>query len=255
MGSGILYIVFNDWIRDPQTGDKPYKIGITSTTVFDRYYGLGLKMPGKFETLFAYKLKNFKEAERAILEILRPLHHVNGEWFNISQKEIDLVETICKAMGGKIVTDEVKQEVEIETEETNEEDDLLQSQYHSGKKDTTQYVFNGRTYGKGRLVLAVVEEYIKNHNNITLDELHKLFPKEIQGSFFVVDSFEKAKKIVEGSHINKKRHFIDNPIKLSNGEEVVVTTEWGISNIDKFINKARELGYSISQAEASGTTS
>jgi len=100
MGSGILYIVFNDWIREPQTGKKPYKIGITSTTVSDRYYGLGLKMPGKFETLFAYKLKNFKEAERAILEILRPQHHVNGEWFDISQNEIDLVENICKIRNG-----------------------------------------------------------------------------------------------------------------------------------------------------------
>ena len=246
MGTGILYIVYNDWIRDPQTGNKPYKIGITSTTVFDRYYGLGLKMPGKFETLFAYKLKNFKEAEKAILEILKPLHHVNGEWFDISQDEINLVETICKTMGGKIVTDEVKLEVEIETEEVNEEDDILQSQYPSGRRDTIQYIFNGKTYGKGRLVLAVVDEYIKKHNNITLQELHKLFPKEIQGSFFVVDSLENAKGIVERTH--RKRHFIKNPIKLSNGEEVVVTTEWGISNIDKFINKARELGYSINQA-------
>jgi hypothetical protein len=77
-------------------------------------------MPGKFETLFAYKLKNFKEAEKAILEILKPQCHVNGEWFNISQNEIDLVENICKIMGGKIVTDKVKQEVEIESEEASE---------------------------------------------------------------------------------------------------------------------------------------
>jgi len=249
MGSGILYIVFNDWIREPQTGNKPYKIGITSTSVSDRYYGLGLKMPGKFETLFAYKLTNFKEAEKAILEILRPLHHVNGEWFSISQNEIDLVENICKAMGGKIVTEEVKQEVEIESEENNEEDDLLQSQYHSGKKDTTQYVFFGKTYGKGQLVLAVVEDYIKNHKSITLEELHKLFPKEIQKSFFVVDSLEKAEKIIKESRNHRKRHFINNPIELSSGEKIVVTTEWGKSNIDKFINKAKELGYTIDLAE------
>jgi len=153
MGSGILYVVFNNWIRDPQTGKKPYKIGITSKSVSDRYYGLGLKMPGKFETLFAYELKKFKEAERAILEILKPLHHVNGEWFDISQNEIDIVENICKIMGGKIVTEEVKQEVEIESEEYNEEDDILQSQYQSGRRNTIQYIFNGKTYGKGRLVV------------------------------------------------------------------------------------------------------
>jgi len=210
-------------------------------------------MPGKFETLFAYELKKFKEAERAILEILKPLHHVNGEWFDISQDEIELVETICKTMGGKIVTEEVKQGVEIETEETNEEDDILQSQYHFGKKDTTQYIFNGKTYGKGRLVLAVVEEHIKNHNNITLEGLHKLFPKEIQGGLFVVDSLENAMEIV--NRTNRKRHFINNPIKLYNGDEIVVTTEWGIKNIENFINKAQKLGYSIIDADASGTTS
>jgi len=243
MESGILYVVFNDWIREPQTGNMPYKIGITSTTVSDRYYGLGLKMPGEFKTLFAYKLKNFKEAEKAIREILKPQFHVNGEWFNISQNEIILVEKICKTMGGKIVTDEVKQEVEIETEEANEEDGFLQSQYHSGKRDAVQYIFNGRTYGKGRLVLAVVEEYIKNHNNITLEGLHRLFPKEIQGSYFVVDSLEKAIEIVNRTH--RKRHFIDNPIKLSNGEEVAVTIEWGKSNIEKFTTKAQNLGYTI----------
>jgi len=252
MGSGILYVVFNDWIREPQTNNKPYKIGITSTTVSDRYYGLGLKMPGEFKTVFAYKLKNFKEAEKAIHDILKSQFHVNGEWFNISQDEINLVENICKTMGGKIVTDEVKQEVEIETEEENEKDDVFQSQdntenyqYYTGKKDTTQYLFNGKTFGKGRLVLAVVEDYINNHNTITFEELRKLFPKEIQGSFFVVDSLVNAKKIVEESRLHKKRHFINNPIKLSSGEKIVVTTEWGKSNIDKFINKAQVLGYTI----------
>jgi len=52
------------------------------------------------------------------------------------------------------------------------------------------------------------------------------------------------------SYKKKTIYFINDPIKLSNGDEVVITTEWGISNIDKFINKARELGYTISQAEA-----
>lgn len=52
---GILYVVYNDWISDPANGQNLYKIGKTSTSVADRYYGLGLKMPGKFETLFETK--------------------------------------------------------------------------------------------------------------------------------------------------------------------------------------------------------
>jgi hypothetical protein len=238
MSKGILYIVYNDWIRDPQTGKKPYKIGKTSTSVSDRYYGLGLKMPGKFETLFAYKLDTYEEAEKAIHTILHQ-NCVNGEWFDITQDEITLVEDICKTMRGTLVTDEVKQEVEIETEE---DDDLPNS---APGKDKTQYSFKGRTYGKGRLVLAVVEEYIRNHSDTTLAELKKIFPKELQKSFFVVDTLSSAKKIIQKSPIHKKRHFVNNPIQLNNGEEVVVTTEWGIRNIDRFITRARELGFSI----------
>jgi hypothetical protein len=243
MSKGILYIVYNDWIRDPQTGNKPYKIGKTGTSVSDRYYGLGLKMPGKFETLFAYKLDNYEEAEKAIQAILRK-HCVNGEWFDITQDEINLVENICKTMCGTFVTDDVKQEIEIETEE-DDDDNNNDFPYPALGKDRTQYSFNGRTYGKGRLVLAVVEEYIKKHNNSTLAELKKVFPKELQKSFFVVDTLSNAKKIIEKSPVRKKRHFVNDPIRLNNGEEVVVTTEWGISNIDRFIAKARELGFSI----------
>jgi hypothetical protein len=241
METGILYVVFNEWVRNPETNEKSYKIGITSTTVSDRYYGLGLKMPGKFETLFAYRLENYKRAEQSIQDILYKFR-INGEWFDISQEEIDLVENICKKMGGLLVTDEIKQEVEIETDEENEDDEYP---IPSGGKDKKQYSFNGRTYGKGRLVLAVVEEYIKNHNNCTLAELQKVFPKELQKSYLVVDTLKNAKKIIQESHRHQGRHFVKNPIVLNNGEEVVVTTEWGIGNIDKFIVKARELGFHI----------
>jgi len=63
MENGILYVVFNEAIRNPNTNERLYKIGITKNSVHDRYYGLGLKMPGKFETLFAYKLEDYSKAE------------------------------------------------------------------------------------------------------------------------------------------------------------------------------------------------
>ena len=64
MDSGLLYIVYNEWIRDPETNEMPYKIGITKNSVEDRYYGLGLKMPGEFNTLFAYKFSDCKSIEQ-----------------------------------------------------------------------------------------------------------------------------------------------------------------------------------------------
>lgn len=116
MDTGILYVVFNKWICDPQTNKIPYKIGITRGSVDDRYYGLGLKMPGKFETLFAYKFDDCANAEKTIHSILNK-KRLNGEWFDIDQDNLDHIEKTCKLMGGILVTDEVENEIETETEE------------------------------------------------------------------------------------------------------------------------------------------
>jgi hypothetical protein len=115
MDIGILYVVFNKWIRNPETNEYPYKIGITRGSVEDRYYGLGLKMPGKFETLFAYKFDDCAKAEQLIHGILNKKRE-NGEWFNINQKELDIIKANCEVMDGIPVTDEVENEIKEETE-------------------------------------------------------------------------------------------------------------------------------------------
>ena len=124
MSSGILYVIFNDWIRDPESNNTPYKIGITKNTVGERYYGLGLKMPGTFKALFAYKLDKYENAEKLIHGILYK-HRVNGEWFNIGKKELDLIKLNCEAMGGTDVTDDVKDEIIEETVADQEPQDSI----------------------------------------------------------------------------------------------------------------------------------
>lgn len=109
--AGILYVVFNESIRNQETNEKLYKIGITKNSVSERYYGLGLKMPGKFETLFAYRIEDNAKAEYFIHGILDKKRE-NGEWFNLSQNELDHIKKTCELMGGTLVTDED----EIETE-------------------------------------------------------------------------------------------------------------------------------------------
>jgi hypothetical protein len=69
MDIGILYVVFNKWIKNPDSNEIPYKIGITRGSVEDRYYGLGLKMPGKFETLFAYEFDLTGFCRRQLLRL------------------------------------------------------------------------------------------------------------------------------------------------------------------------------------------
>jgi hypothetical protein len=83
METGKVYVVHNEWIQDPETGEMPYKIGITKNKVEDRYYGLGLKMPGEFTCDFAYEfVEKFPQVEKSLHSILNKLN-VNGEWFNI----------------------------------------------------------------------------------------------------------------------------------------------------------------------------
>jgi len=124
MESGILYVVFNKWINDPESNEIPYKIGITRNSIEERYYGLGLKMPGKFETLFAYKIKDYAKAEQSIQCILNK-KCVNGEWFKLNQKDLEFIKEICERMEGVQITDEIENEIENETEYDNNGEEFI----------------------------------------------------------------------------------------------------------------------------------
>ena len=113
-------------------------------------------------------------------------------------------------------------------------------------KDFSKYLFDGQTFGKSRLVLAVVKRYVLERRPTTFAELEKAFPGELQGSLGVVkliDSVSDKYKGIGGI----KRYFVndDEIIKLESGEKAIVCTQWG-TNMDRFIDHAvRELGYEI----------
>jgi len=114
-------------------------------------------------------------------------------------------------------------------------------------KDNTKYEFNGETYGKGRLVLAVVVEYINHNPDISLDELCVVFPDKLQGSRIgVFNTIED----IESKYVNKrdKRHYLaDTDIIQLKDCVVAVCTQWGAPNIAPFLQQAELLGYSINK--------
>lgn len=112
----------------------------------------------------------------------------------------------------------------------------------NNKKDTTRYMFNGNVYLKNRLVLAVVQKYVSQNNAVTIRELIEAFPKSLQGSIGVIMNCEDAFNRFDYS----KRFFArsDEIIHLVDGD-VMVCTQWGIGNIDNFIRRAEQLGYTI----------
>ena len=117
METGKVYVVHNEWIQDPETGDMPYKIGITKNTVDSRYYGLGLKMPGEFVCDFAYEFaETYAKVEKTLHNMLNQLN-LNGEWFNINEEALDGIKQICELAGGVLITEKIEEEIEEDTDD------------------------------------------------------------------------------------------------------------------------------------------
>jgi len=117
-------------------------------------------------------------------------------------------------------------------------------------KDYSKYNLDGKFVGgKGQLVLAVVKAYVKKHPNITMKEINDVFRGLLSEKLGFVDTYDNAKTKFRGQK-KEKRHFLKYPIILSNGQKIVVSTEWGKSNIPNFITRATELGFTITKKES-----
>jgi len=113
-------------------------------------------------------------------------------------------------------------------------------------RDYTHYVFQGKSYNKRKLVLAVVKNWIETNSPISLTELLTAFPQEIGGGGLVIPIAE-AQDIYNRQ--GKYRHFLgeDEIIIFSNSERYAISNQWGLGNIIKFIAQARKNGFEIEE--------
>jgi hypothetical protein len=118
----------------------------------------------------------------------------------------------------------------------------------SRQKDLSQYKFEGKLFGKGRLVHAVLSEFLRRHPETSIDALKRTFPETLQGSLDVVVLADEAKTQAERS--GRARHFIrDAELLIAAGNvRVAVCSQWGAGNIDAFLVRARELGFVVEKA-------
>jgi len=130
MGSGIVYVVHNNWIKNPDVkkGCKTYKIGKTKNSVRKRYsqmdgkmpnssYELvGLAMPSEFVCDFAYEFdsEQYHEVEKGLQNILDQ-SRVGGEWFDLNDKALEGIKWVCEKNGGKLITNTVQEKIEEES--------------------------------------------------------------------------------------------------------------------------------------------
>ena len=103
-------------------------------------------------------------------------------------------------------------------------------------KDFSKYIFNGETFVKRRLVLAVVRQYVEDYRPATFDELKEAFPDDLQGSLGVVKLIDEVSDKYKGIG-GAKRYFVNEneTIRLPSGERAIVCTEWGAHDTEQFV--------------------
>lgn len=112
----------------------------------------------------------------------------------------------------------------------------------SYQKDQTKYDFKGTIYGKGQLVLNVIRDFVNEHPEISFEQLKTAFPDSLQGSHGVIIDFDQAEDVndLDKKH---KRYFNkdDQIISLNNHQQILVCNQWGIGNINQFIEQVQKL--------------
>ncbi|GHU47757.1 hypothetical protein AGMMS50289_23420 [Betaproteobacteria bacterium] len=113
----------------------------------------------------------------------------------------------------------------------------------TNSRDATKYMLDGIHYGKGKLVLAVVQKYVKEHPDITAEKLMATFDKSLQGSLGVVRTLDDAKR----SYAEYERRFFaaDGNLIRTATDVCVVCSQWGIFNINRLVTRAKQLGIDV----------
>jgi len=122
-------------------------------------------------------------------------------------------------------------------------------------KDYTLYDFgNDKNLKKNGLVRAVIAKYIDDHKGSTLKDLQKVFPRELSGDRkrdCVIDAQEAIKEVnTPNKNGNTYRYYFIKPeelIELEDKQKVAILDWWDKYNLPIFIEKAEELGYTITE--------
>lgn len=94
--------------------------------------------------------------------------------------------------------------------------------------DRTKFIYNGKKYNKGRVVLEVIKDYVTKHRSGSFSELKEVFPDKLQGSSGVFVIKDEALSIFERT--GYKRYY-NELIKLGDENVIAFSTQWGRGNI------------------------
>jgi hypothetical protein len=107
------------------------------------------------------------------------------------------------------------------------------------KKDYTSYKFLDQIYNKRKLVLAIIQYFIKDKNINDITTLKSYFSHK---TLFI--PYQEAQEIYNRQGI--QRHFLKNDEIIEfNNEKFAISNQWGVDNINKFIKDIEKIGYTI----------
>ena len=162
------------------------------------------------------------------------LHQRFSEYFaenNVTRKIVSLIKEkfVKEGFDEKILENELNKLVcRIEWKRTSSVEKRFENteiNVSASENNETEFSLDGIKYwGIGRFVLAAVKQYVSEHPDITIEDLEKQFPSCLStnrkcGIIRTMD-FVKGRK-------DEGRFFTKEPIKLKDGIEVVVYSQWG----------------------------
>lgn len=110
-------------------------------------------------------------------------------------------------------------------------------------RDYSKFAFNSMRFGKGKLFLALVTQYIKDHPGISADAVNKKFA--INGNYDTVLPLSSAKRLSG----EKKRYFIGpDQVVTINKKPFAVTNQITSLNLPPLIKAFRAVGYNVRPA-------
>ena len=118
-------------------------------------------------------------------------------------------------------------------------------------RDRTQYAFGGRTMGKARLVLALVQRYAGEHPRVTFERLREAFPDNLQADSPLQFSgmrcvVARLDRVPAGS--TRRFYTADDERIVLCDAVAVVWREWNLHNIQNVLAHAERLGYEVAVA-------
>lgn len=191
--------------------------------------------------LLSYHTFSFNNVEKFCAEEYSKLptgQNLHNRLLTISQDSHLITELLKKQLLSEgfeesLVNDELeKYSYRIKVRGSEQKDESIRNNPEKGTRDITRFSIDGghTFYKKRNFVLMVIRQYIKDHPNITLDDLEKRFPSKIISKIRgVVRPLSVVQKWVNEDPSVANRFFMaaDDIITLKDGMQIVVHNQWG----------------------------